>query len=304
MGNVTAGAPGEPDADAEISSLFAGVEAPFIEFDRRLSETAHRWQAQGNDADFAEMSAVVSRAEPGRMYTIVGRIASAGEQLGLAGLAYRDARAWLESGATGRSVRIPSRALAEMVSYFALSAAHGVANVTARLLALELRSRATLASREKMSGGFTPFDPKDAGWLPINPRTVGSLEAAAVHHQPAVTQLVALLRSLIDDNDWSRLVERRHIDFHRWRPQSVEGGVATSSPWLEYDDYQVLAVREGGTLIPDSHEQLITEAGLGLERLEGTMRAWIELFPDARHAVLTYVLAKSMGDVEFDARDE
>lgn len=302
VANVTAEDASEPDAK-EISSLFAGVEAPFIEFDRRLSQTALAWQANGNDADFAEMSAVVNRAEPGRMYVIVGRIASAGEQLGLAGLAYRDARAWLEKGGTGHTVRIPARALAEVVSYFALSAAHGIANVTARLLALELRSREVLASREKHSGGFKPFDPKDAGWLPINARTVASLEAAVVHHQPAVTRLVALLRSLIDDADWSRLVEQRHTNFHRWRPQSIEGGVAASSPWLEYEDYQVLAVRDGGTLIPDSHERLIMEVGLGLERLEETMRAWLELFPDARQGVLTYVLAKSMGDVDLDIRD-
>lgn len=302
--DATAGVPREPEADAAISSLFAGVEAPFIAFDWQLSETALRWQAHGNDADFAEMLSVVNRAEPGRMYVIVGRIASAGEQLGLAGLAFRDARAWLEKDATGHVVRIPARALAEVVSYFALSAAHGVANVTARLLALELRSREILASREKQSGGFTPFDPKDAGWLPINARTVSSLEAAAVHHQPAVTQLVALLRSLIDSDDWSKLVERRHTDFHRWRPQSIEGGVATSSPWLESDDFQMLTVRDGGTLIPDRHEQLIADAGLGLERLEATMRHWIEIFPDARHAVLTYVLAKSMDNVEFDASDE
>lgn len=96
------------------------------EFDRRLSKTALAWQANGNDADFAEMSAVVSRSEPGRMHIIIGRIASAGEQLGLAGLAYRDARAWLEKGGAGNDVRFSARALAEVVGYFALSAAHGV----------------------------------------------------------------------------------------------------------------------------------------------------------------------------------
>lgn len=66
----------------------------------------------------------------------------------------------------------------------------------------------------------------------------------------------------------------------------------------------MLAVRDGGTLIPDGHEQLITEVGLGLQRLEEIMRAWIELFPDARQRVLAYVLAKSMGDVDLDVRDE
>ncbi|WP_127794353.1 hypothetical protein [Agromyces sp. LHK192] len=304
MTNAATGVPREPDSGARLSTLFAGVEPPFIDFDRQLSATALQWQAHGNDADFAEMSAVVSRVEPGRMYVIIGRIASAGEQLALAGLAYRDARAWLTNGAAGDTARVPARALAEVVSYFALSAAHGLANVTARLLALELRSRAILTSREKQSGGFAPFDPRDAGWLPINARTVDSLEAAAVHHQPSVTQLIAQVRDLIDDPDWARLVERRHTDFHRWRPQSIEGGVAPNSPWLEFDDYQVLAVRDGGRLVPDDHARLIAEAGHGLERLEAAMRSWIDLFAGARHDVLTYVLAKSMDNVEIDVRDE
>ena len=69
------------DAKPSISSLFAGSEVPFIDLDGQLSGTAQKWQIHGNNADFEEMSAVANRAEPGRMYIIVGRIASAGEQL-------------------------------------------------------------------------------------------------------------------------------------------------------------------------------------------------------------------------------
>ena len=287
-----------------ISSLFAGYEPPFIDFDRQLSDTAQKWQVYGNIADFQEMSAVANRADPGRMYIVAGRIASAGEQLMLAGAAYRDARAWTTNGERGAAARLPARALAEVVSYFAISAAHGLANVTARLLALEQRSREILAKLEKHSRGFLPFDPKDSAWLPLNKKTVDSLEAAALHHQPAVQELVALLRTLVDDEGWAGLVERRHNDFHRWRPQSVEGGVSTSTPWIHFEDYQVLEVRDRGSLVPEEHEAIIADTRLGLERLEAAMRAWIELLPDARHGVMTYVLAKSMGNVDLDSRDE
>lgn len=296
--------PDESGANISISSLFAGSEAPYIEFDGQLFDTAMKWQTYGSNADFEEMHAVVMGAEPGRMYIIVGRIASAGEQLALAGVAYRDARGWLSNGGKGAAVRVPARALAEVVSYFAISTAHGLANATARLLALEERSRAILLDRDKSSRGFTPFDPKDTAWLPINRRTVESLEAASVHHQPAVLELVALLRSLVDDKQWSGLVERRHTDFHRWRPQSVDSGVSTTSPWLDFEDFQVLAVRDGGTFIPMGHEEILSDTRLGLERLEATMRAWIELFPAARDSVITYVAAKSMGNVDLDCRDE
>jgi hypothetical protein len=287
-----------------ISSLFTGYEVPLNDFDRRLSDTSQRWQIQGQTADFQEMSAVANRAEPGRMYIIVGRIASAGEQLALSGIAYRDARAWTTKGERGAAARLPARALAEVVSYFAISAAHGLANVTARLLALEHRSRDILLKLEKNSRGFLPFDPKDSAWLPLNKKTVDSLEAAALHHQPEVQELVALLRTLVDDEDWSGLVERRHTDFHRWRPQSVEGGVSTSTPWVHFEDYQVLEVRDGGSLVPEDHEAIIADTQLGLERLETAMRAWIALLPDAQHGVITYVLAKSMSNVDLDSRDE
>lgn len=55
MTDEIAGAPREPEPYAAISSLFARVEALFIGFDWQLSGTALRWQAQGDDADFAEL---------------------------------------------------------------------------------------------------------------------------------------------------------------------------------------------------------------------------------------------------------
>jgi hypothetical protein len=36
--------------------------------------------------------------------------------------------------------------------------------------------------------------------------------------------------ALTKDPRWVALTSRRHVDFHRWRPQSVAGGVATFNP--------------------------------------------------------------------------
>ena len=285
-------------------SLFSGHVEEFDVFDKKVIETALAWQKLGEEASFQEMSAVANRAEPGRVFTMFGRIASAGEQLGIAGAAYRDARAWLNQDVPNDRARLPARALAEIAGYYTLSTAHGLVNIAARLLALETRSRAILTKEHPRSKGFPPFDERHDHWLVLSSHSVGALEKAADHHRPRAQQLIQLLRTLVDDERWSKLVERRDIDFHRWRPQSVQGGVATSSPWVVHDDYQVLTVYQGETHQPDDHRILITEAFAALEILEETMRSWNEIFAHALSGVSTYVLAEAMSGVQLDRNRE
>lgn len=62
-------------------------------------------------------------------------MASAGEQLGLAGTCEQDARRWLDpDGRRPPGWQMAPRALAEITGYYALGAAHGLANVTLRTL--------------------------------------------------------------------------------------------------------------------------------------------------------------------------
>jgi hypothetical protein len=283
-----------------VPTLFSGRVEELDDFDQTVVETALAWQKMGEDASFREMSAVANGAEPGRVFTMFGRIASAGEQLGIAGTACRDARAWLDQGLPDDRARLPARALAEVAGYYALSTAHGLVNIAARLLALETRSRAILGKTHPQSKGFPPFDERYDHWLAFNAQSIASLEKAADHHQPEVLQLVRLLRTLVDDERWSKLVGRRNTDFHRWRPQSVQGGVATSSPWVDYGDYQVLAVYQSETHQPDDHRLIIAEASASLEILEETMRAWNEVFLGALSGVTTYVLADATDGVHLD----
>lgn len=275
-----------------VPTLFAGhLEEP-SGFDRQLIETALAWQERGESALFAESLAVLNQVEPGRVFTIYGRIASAGEQLGLAGTALRDARAWLTRPPSNET-RLPARALAETASYFALSAARGVANISARLLALESRSRAVLAKRHDKSGGFPAFDAANEHWLAFNEYAVTSLEMAADHHLDA-RELVALLRELEHDEEWTKLVQRRHRDFHRWRPQSIDGTVATTNPWMDAIDYRVLTIGHGGGHSPSSPGTAVAEVAAGVAALERTMRKWNELFPAALEGVQTFVLADKL----------
>ncbi|QDZ14171.1 hypothetical protein [Humibacter ginsenosidimutans] len=282
-----------------VPTLFSGRVEEASALDNRVTETALTWQELGGEASFQEMSAVANRAEPGRVFTLFGRIASAGEQLGIAGTAYRDARAWVAQPSSDDRIGLPARALAEISGYYAISTGHGLVNVAARLLALETRSRAMLARSQPRSKGFPPFDERFDHWLAFNTSSVSSLEEAAEHHMEA-RQLAHLLRTLIDDERWAKLVDRRNVDFHRWRPQSVHGGVATSNPWTDHGDYQSLTVYDGETHQPDDHRALIAEVGAALEALEATMRAWNEIFPAAMHGVRTYVLAEAMSGIQLD----
>lgn len=247
--------------------------------------------------------AVTFGAEPGRVYTIVGRIASAGEQLSLAGVALRDALGWVGEPNQKERAQIPARAIAEVVSYFSIAAAQGVTNATARLLALDTRSRKILETREKSSRGFPPFDERDANWLPVNQKVIKSLEHAAVHHTRAVQDLVAELRTLVDSPEWSAMVETRNVDFHRWRPQSEAGGVSTNSPWVAIGESQFLPVTDRGTLTPKHYGHYVNQSQLALERLESTMSGWIAGFSTAKDEILTYVMAESMNGFQFDSRE-
>ncbi len=286
-----------------MPTLFSGRVEDYSAFDQRVIQTALAWQVRGEQATFQEMRAISLRVQPNRAYVLYGRIASAGEQLGLAGAAYRDACAWLSSVHSDNEVRPPARALAEIASYYALAAAHGLVNVTARLLAFDNRSRAVLTQRFKASKGFPPFDEKTDHWLAFNAGSVTGLEQAVDHHRDEVREIVGLLRTLVEDDRWTRLVERRNTDFHRWRPQSVAGGVEPASPWIEAEAdgerFSVLTVYQGETLQPDDHRLLIAEAGRALDALEAAMRAWNELFDSAEERVTTFVLAEAMSGVQF-----
>jgi hypothetical protein len=276
--------------------LFAGVEAEPTQFDERLVRVAASWQRIGDDANFQEMLAVSFGAQPNRMFELVGRIASAGEQLTLAGAAFRDASAWKFPHPNPAHAAVAARALAEITAYYALSAAHGLVNSTARLFALERRSRdAFKAAKGQPNDGFPPFGEKPGHWLPFNSKSV-DLIASSTPHQPSADGIVAILRSLEKDRRWRKLTTRRHTDFHRWRPQSTGDGVAPANPWIELDDGLAALPSFGSNVYdPIPASELVEEAGAGLDALVDHMQTWVEIYPVVKDEVTTFVLAANHG---------
>jgi hypothetical protein len=282
-----------------IPTLFAGKIADASQLDALVAQTATGWQMVGVDASFEELSAVTLGAEPNRMIELVGRIAAGGEQLALAGASHRDSRAWDLSGPENVQSSVSVRALSEIAGYYSISAAHGLVNATARLYALEHRSRTAFASAGKGRGsndGFPPFGGRPSYWLPFNQHSVDLVSSATTHHSTAAG-LKAVMQELLDDPRWSALATRRNTDFHRWRPQSIEGGVAPTSPWVGLDeDTQLLAVFDGNIYAPESASALRDEAAGALEALTDAMSRWLSLYPDAKEQVLTFVLASRHGE--------
>lgn len=117
-----------------LRTLFSTAPArPWPQEDPLAVSTALTYQDYGPYADFSELHTARRGAVLGRLAEVLGRIATAGEQLGLAWTCEQEALRWLETGEQQPLSRsVAARALAEMTGYYALSAAHGLGNATLR----------------------------------------------------------------------------------------------------------------------------------------------------------------------------
>ena len=273
-------------------SLSAGTLVDENKLDVRVREVSVEFQRIGLYSGFAEMQGVACGIEQNRATELVGRIAAVGEQLVLAGAAFRDARSWqLREEATAG---VAGRALTEMVSYFAYGAAHGMINATARLFAMERRSREMLkqsSPKRSPNDGFPPFGTKPGHWISFNSKNIDLIQSAVGHH-PESSRLLDVLKNLNADGGWNSMIDRRHNDFHRWRPQSSRAGVAPEPQWFDVgEQVQALAVHDGNAYVPEPLKTFIVEAGRGLEALTAALETWISLYPAVSRQVHEFTLA-------------
>lgn len=280
------------------TSLSVGTLVEENQLDRRVREVSVEFQRVGLDAGLAEMQSVFNGIVQNRATELVGRIAAAGEQLVLAGAAYRDARSWQYH--EGLTASVAGRALTEMVAYFAYGAAHGIINSTARLFAMERRSHELFKQgkngKPSNNEGFPPFGTKSGHWISFNSNNIDLIRNATSHH-PEASSLLEVLEGLNSDKLWTDMISRRHNDFHRWRPQSSGAGVAPESQWHDVsEDTQVLLIYDANLYTPEPLETFVREAGFGLETLTTAMGAWIDQYPAAYDQVLTFALADKFGE--------
>lgn len=277
------GSPDDPQAKATLTAIVPmSLSCPDVVYrpeDQKhpLAETSMSFQDLGSSVWVAELHGMLNGQTAGRVAEILGIAAGAGEQLGLAYACTLDAKRWLSRPTDDEPKNLLSaRVFAEMTNYYVLGAGHALFNSTSRLLAMD----PTCAAKLKL----TPFDPNPnplKDWPSFNSKTVKTLETLLDNRQlPLTKSLVRLLRDLVDDARWMALVDRRNTGYHRWRPQSVEGGTATTSPWREVAAGQVvMQISSSSGHVPLDSQLLVDEARAGLDALGAAMAQWLELMP-------------------------
>ncbi|MGZ0213304.1 MAG: hypothetical protein ACKVI4_12610 [Actinomycetales bacterium] len=262
-------------------TLFAGPATPPRPRDEHIIEVSRETQKLGVHAVFFELHGANHGLPRGRLSEVLGRAASAGEQLGLASATSRDAHRWLAQSDQSLIQQVASRALAEITGYYTLSAAHGLGNVTLRALLTNKVSAAVVNEMYPRAQGFMPFSDNREAWVVLGARLVKTIEAAAATVGGAdISALVNAVVSLQSDPRWTALEQRRGIDFHRWRPQSIDGGVRTQNPWQDLGNGQFSISTPQDNIVPD-HEALVREADEALDALAEAMDKWQEALPMA-----------------------
>lgn len=274
----------EPELIAVVlPTLFCGLPEKAGDSFTQVAEVARAWQVLGSHSVWAEVHGTSSGVLEGRPTELLGRAAAAGEQLALAATLIRDGRHWLTLTDPGIGQPVAIRALAEMAGYYTLSAAHGLVNTTLRALLLAPASAEVVCSAWPKADGFPPFSEKRDAWVSMTASSVEKLKrAASAHGGPQVASLVHAVGILADDPRWHALEERRNVDYHRWRPQSISGGVAKRSPWdHSVPGQRTLSFPPGERYEPTSPALLLDEAEQGTLALSESMDHWSDVIAGA-----------------------
>lgn len=215
-----------------------------------------RWQSRVQGIDIGEIAATSAGIEHGRMAELRVDQGNAGEQVGLAATAARDFHRWLAStpgdlvnwGGPAPELPAPSfatmrgmgaRAAAEQIAHYCVSTAHVLGNLTLRAFLIDPDAQSLLRDDEGLyvdAEGFPPFTDKRGTRPSFNGQLLSNLRKEARYQRDDdLTTLVETLGRLISDDAWVAMTSRRNEDYHRFRPQSVPGGVPNVNPWTRED---------------------------------------------------------------------
>jgi len=221
------------------------------------------------------MHGVVNGLPRGYVSDLLARAAAGGELLGLAFAALMDAEQWLEDSVDPKSASrrsLAGRGLAEVSGLWSLSAGHAAVNVAARVVCIP--QGALNLGKGSWTSLPTPFDQTPQANLSLNPKTVARVVAAAEQTgEIALRDFVAPLKRLVVNPAWEALVERRHVGYHRLRPQTLAGGVPARSPWRidESTGYPTMSIKMTTDHVPPELEKIVMEAAAGYDALCSAM---------------------------------
>lgn len=182
-----------------------------------------------------------SPKDPNRVLEIHGLMGAIGEQIGLALTADLDSRRLMAEALTAPQdeliYRLRIRAMAEMSAYFSLGAAHSLANLTLRFLLLHPH----MAQQIDPTGKKYPVgDDNRKTWGTLNSLSqILKNQTQAAGKGPLGNLLTAVI-DLQSSADFKALDERRGMDFHRRRPQSVEHTAPTAGIFSNENGFTTL----------------------------------------------------------------
>lgn len=223
---------------------------------------------------------------PNRLLELHGLAGAIGEQLGLAWTAEQDVQRFVATRARREAEhqRLIQRALAELAGHFVLGAAHSLANLTLRLLLLDKQANAQLCKAYRVPD-FPPGADDRRVWPTLNDRLVTVLHQAATRSgNRFMTDAVTAISDLYASEAFIALDQRRGLDYHRRRPQSLEHvsprwDVTQHGPAVSTFTMPAPALEPEAD--PDAVHQVVVNA---LEALRSTMRAIRILLPKAIRA--------------------
>ncbi|MEJ1816066.1 hypothetical protein [Clavibacter michiganensis] len=277
-------------SSAVIGTLFPGDSGqPFTNADQEQLSVSQDWQMLGALYEFAELHGVTKGLPNGYLADLLGRAGAGGEQLGLAFAARRDSEVWRHTTPEPKQEarrNIAGRAMAEASGLWALSAGHAATNVVARVVRIH-KGSTRLDKDLNWTGLPVPFDHGRFANLSLNFATVKHIRrAAATTGESDLAALVEPLSLLARSPAWLALVARRDIGYHRLRPQSIEGGVPSQSPWVtdESSGTLTLSVSTFSNYVPPALEDIVDEAVAGYDALSSSMRKIRDRLPAAMRA--------------------
>lgn len=270
---------------AVIATFFPDGGKPIDEADIGRFQVSLKWQNLTLVAQLAEVRGIMAGMPIGYMAELFGRAAAAGEQLGLALTAVRDAEVWRgtvpEPGQENMRL-LAGRALAEASGLWSVSAGHALVNVVARVVRAH-RSSTHLDKKFKWEGPPEPNVTSRHSNLSLNAETVKALRRAALEtEETPIRAFVEPLVHLVNSSAWEALTLRRDVGYHRWRPQSIEGGALTRSPWVdEGRGTMSLSLGTSSGHVPPTVEDLVAESRDGHNALSSAMNAILAKLPEA-----------------------
>lgn len=232
--------------------------------------------------------------DPNRVLEVHGLMGAIGEQLGLALTADLDARRLIAEARKSQDMtdqdlvyRLRIRAMSEMSAYFTLGAAHSLANLVVRILLLHPEKARDI---DPQGTKYPPGDDGRKSWDSLNRLSKIFKPQVDSMEEGPLRRLVNAVITLQMSTEFQALDERRGMDFHRRRPQSVEHTAPTAGIYTSAEGVATLRM-PSASLQPEADAIAVhTTAQAALHEVTQAMNIVRgELGPALRDEGFTYI---------------